>query len=163
MRYVDFLNDPVWENEVNVIYKFTNTLNNKIYIGQTSTSLRKRVINHLTKSRKWTKSRKGYFQHALFKYGIENFNHKELWNNQDFRDKHIENAKMLSKITSKKVLQLDYNYNIIGSYNSIREVQKLLYNNLRSNLARNLANNSTRGFYKNGYIWMKESDYLKRK
>ena len=89
--------------------------------------------------------------------------HKELWNNQDFRDKHIENAKMLSKITSKKVLQLDYNYNIIGSYNSIREVQKLLYNNLRSNLARNLANNSTRGFYKNGYIWMKESDYLKRK
>lgn len=74
MKYVDFLNDPVWENEVNVIYKFTNTLNNKIYIGQTSTSLRKRVINHLTKSRKWTKSRKGYFQHALFKYGIENFN-----------------------------------------------------------------------------------------
>lgn len=31
MRYVDFLNDPVWKNEVNVIYKFTNTLNNKIY------------------------------------------------------------------------------------------------------------------------------------
>lgn len=142
MRYVDFLNDPVWENEVNVIYKFTNTLNNKIYIGQTSTSLRKRVINHLTKSRKWTKSRKGYFQHALFKYGIENFN---------------------IDVLERKVLQLDYNYNIIGSYNSIREVQKLLYNNLRSNLARNLANNSTRGFYKNGYIWMKESDYLKRK
>ena len=27
MKYVDFLNDPVWKNEVNVIYKFTNTLN----------------------------------------------------------------------------------------------------------------------------------------
>lgn len=238
MKYVDFLNDPVWKNEINVIYKFTNVLNNKVYIGKTSTSLRKRVIGHLTTSRKWTKARKGYFQHVLCKYGIENFSidildrcetkellnerekywinyyksndkqfgynmtpggdgnsdlefcrknierlikantgsrrnedtkkllsniHKELWNNPEFRNKHIENAKKLSELTSKKVLQLDCNYNIIQTYNSIKEVQILLYGKTHGSLARNLINNSVRGFHKNGYIWMRESDYLKRK
>lgn len=238
MNYVDFLNDPVYKNEKNVVYKFTNILNNKVYIGKTSTSLRKRVIGHLTASRKWTKSRKGYFQNALSKYGINNFNidildrcedkqllnereiywinyynsnnkkygynmtpggdgnsdlefcrknierlikantgshkkeetkrllsdiHKELWKNPEFRNKHIENAKRLSKLTSKRVLQLDYNYNVICKYNSIKEVQLLLYGKVHGSLARNLVNNSVRGFHKNGYIWMRESDFLKRK
>lgn len=34
---------------MNLIYKVTNVLNNKVYIGQTTTSLEKRKKEHLSK------------------------------------------------------------------------------------------------------------------
>lgn len=55
-----------------IIYKVTNKLNGKIYIGQTSKTLEKRKLQHeresLTKSRTSVK-----FHNALLKYGFDNF------------------------------------------------------------------------------------------
>ena len=45
----------------------------KVYIGQTTKSLRKRVTQHITNSRPNTKAHKTYFHNALNKHGIENF------------------------------------------------------------------------------------------
>lgn len=235
MSYIDFLHDPVWESETNVIYKFTNTVNGKVYIGKTTSSLRKRVINHLTVSRDWTKAKRKYFQLALNKYGIENFEidildrcesneklnerekywiayyksndkkygynltpggdgnsdpefckksierlikantgshrsqetknilssiQKSKWKDPEYRKNNIERAKSLHELTSKAVVQLDYSYNFIKKYKSIRDVQRLLYSNINGSLSRNLKNNKEKGFRKNGFLWMLENDYL---
>lgn len=50
------------------IYKYTNTINNKVYIGQTRQSLEQRDSKHLTQLDDNT-----YFHRALKKYGRENF------------------------------------------------------------------------------------------
>lgn len=51
-----------------IIYKITNKINGKIYIGQTIRSLNKRIYEHLARGRNT------YFDRALHKYGIQNFN-----------------------------------------------------------------------------------------
>lgn len=237
MTYDEFLADPIYGKINNVIYKFKNKINGKIYIGQTTTNIRKRVIEHVTTSKPWTKARKGYFQRALYKYGFENFEfsiiekcsdkntlnireiywigyyksdqkefgynmtpggegntnsefnkkcverliaantgrhqseqtkellrqrHKQKWQNPEFRAKHLEHTLSLSKNASLQVVQLDYDYNVIATYDSIKQVSKLLYGKVSGSLSRNLKNNKN-GFKKNGFLWMTKSDFEKRK
>ena len=51
-----------------LIYKYTNNINGKIYIGQTRQQLQKRHDKYLQQLNDHT-----YFHRALKKYGIENF------------------------------------------------------------------------------------------
>lgn len=53
------------------IYKVTNKINDKIYIGQTTTSLKRRWKMHKTESRKDRK--KSALHYAINKYGVDNF------------------------------------------------------------------------------------------
>ena len=53
------------------IYKITNLKNNKVYIGQTSTSLERRFSQHQTAA--FTLGLKRPLYNAMRKYGIENF------------------------------------------------------------------------------------------
>lgn len=55
-----------------IIYKVTNQANGKIYIGQTTKTLKARMTQHLSHAKKDT-SRKGYFQRALKRHGHQNF------------------------------------------------------------------------------------------
>ena len=239
MKYEDFLLIGVYCNICNVIYKFTNLINNKVYIGQTTQSVRTRVIQHIADSKSNRKS-KTYFHNALSKYGFDNFtfeiieycqdkqqlNEKEIywigyyksnikqfgynltpggpgntdrdfckknidrlikantgrslsdetkrtisisnknnWNNSQFRAKHIEHVKEMWEITSNKVVQLDYNYNLINTYPSQQQVSIMLYGKSSGTFSRNLSykDNKINGFKKNGFIWMRLEDYLKRK
>ena len=50
------------------IYKYTNLINNKIYIGQTIQPLEERHKKHISQLNDNT-----YFHRAIKKYGIENF------------------------------------------------------------------------------------------
>lgn len=55
-----------------IIYKSTNLINNKIYIGQTINSLEYRKQQHYREAK--SKNRKSvYFHNALNKYGYDNF------------------------------------------------------------------------------------------
>jgi group I intron endonuclease len=54
-----------------VIYKITNVVNGKIYIGQTSTSTSQRWREHVSDSR--SPKRRFYLHAAILKYGVENF------------------------------------------------------------------------------------------
>lgn len=73
MTITEFINTGSGSHDCCLIYKFTNLINNKIYIGQTKNSLRKRVIAHLTQAKTNTKSKKHHLQFAIQKYGYDNF------------------------------------------------------------------------------------------
>lgn len=57
---------------MNYIYKITNKINNKIYIGKTSYSLEKRFQEHCRDSKKLELQNRPLYS-AMRKYGIENF------------------------------------------------------------------------------------------
>jgi len=69
-----------------IIYKYTNTFNNKTYIGQTVHE-QKRKVNH--KSAAFNKNAQGYnchFYRAIRKYGWESFSYEILENNVLVKD-----------------------------------------------------------------------------
>lgn len=55
------------------IYKITNIINGKIYIGQTSKSIKERMYMHINKSEHKIYREKQAIDMAIYKYGIENF------------------------------------------------------------------------------------------
>lgn len=68
MTYQEILNSDK-ANTKNVIYKFTNITNGKVYVGQTRKRLRDRLADHIWQM----KNNPCYFHKALQKYGISNF------------------------------------------------------------------------------------------
>ena len=52
------------------IYKITNKINNKIYIGKTTRTVEQRYKEHLADSKRV----RSYLHNAIQKYGSENFN-----------------------------------------------------------------------------------------
>ena len=59
----------------NIVYKATNIINNKCYIGQTTDTLDNRIKRHLIKSKKTN----NYFHNAIRKHGIDNFKWEILY------------------------------------------------------------------------------------
>lgn len=112
MSYEEFLSEPFYSQITNVIYKFKNKINNKIYIGQTTNSVRTRVMEHMTSSRPWTKARKGYFQRALHKYGFENFEFTILEQCQNSEDLDIREVYWIGYYKSDDKV---YGYNMTPS------------------------------------------------
>lgn len=73
------------------VYKITNKINNKYYIGMTKQALAKRFSQHKTASKK--ESTKSYLYNAMKKYGVENFEIEQLFifeNKEDCCAKEIE-------------------------------------------------------------------------
>jgi group I intron endonuclease len=70
------------ENKSYIIYKFTNKLNGKIYIGVTKRSLNIRLHEHITASNE----PKFKFHQALKKYGIDNFNYEIIMKDVKTKD-----------------------------------------------------------------------------
>ena len=68
MSYTEILYSEVSKSK-NVIYKFVNLINNKVYIGQTRKQLRERLAHHVWQMN----SSPSYFHKALAKYGLSNF------------------------------------------------------------------------------------------
>lgn len=68
MSYTEILSSEL-SKQKNVIYKITNSFDDKTYIGQTKKSLRDRLAQHIWQM----KNDSTHFHRALAKYGISNF------------------------------------------------------------------------------------------
>lgn len=146
--YATLLSNPDYSETKFSIYRFKNLINGKIYIGQTTVPVRKRLIQHMTFSRPWTKCHKTYFHNAIYKYGLNNKEHLD-----------VVKCSLSSywQKSSKKVYQYDKHGNFIAVWNKCKDVIDFLYGiGANGNLSRNIKLNNKRGklgFSKNGYIW----------
>jgi group I intron endonuclease len=86
------------------IYKVTNNINKKVYIGYTSKSLEKRKQEHIERA---TKSAKTRFHLAILKYGIENFTWELLY--QSLERVHCKKAMEPYFIKEYNSYQTGYN------------------------------------------------------
>ena len=124
------------------IYKFTNTLNQKIYIGSAK-NLRKRFVQHISALRNNSHHSK-HFQSAWNKYGEENFVYEViefteidslLEREQYYLDTLLFAQEYINKL-SNKFLELGYNINPtaknrLGTTQSEENIRKSISNNSR--------------------------------
>lgn len=73
-----------------LVYKATNIINGKCYIGKTSLSLNKRRVQHNHLARKKTSRNHSYIHKAIAKYGEDNFSWEIL-----HKVKSVDDANML--------------------------------------------------------------------
>lgn len=101
------------ENKVFLIYKFTNKINGKSYIGFTCRGFELRKYEHFYLS---TKKSNFKFHQALKKYGTDNFNYEILENNilsrSEANDREIYYIKLFNSFRK------GYNMTEGGSYQS---------------------------------------------
>lgn len=107
-----------------IIYKITNSINNKIYIGQTCRDFNIRVKQHIYNSKKPLEREKQAILRAIYKYGEDNFIFEEL-----LSVKSIEDANNFEKYFIKLFNSQNkkYGYNLTGggsSFYNLTEEQK---------------------------------------
>lgn len=89
-----------------IIYKSTNLINNKVYIGQTIHKLNYRKARHIRDSRKETKN---YFHNAINKYGSENFKWEIICECETLEELNEKEILYIQKYNST---EKKYGYNI---------------------------------------------------
>jgi group I intron endonuclease len=75
---IDLNNEDI---KFGLIYKATNKINGKVYIGQTCSLLNKRIYDHKKRSKNSNISNNNKFYNAIKKYGFENFEWEILQKN----------------------------------------------------------------------------------
>jgi group I intron endonuclease len=90
------------------IYKITNTVNGKVYIGQ-SVNIPKRIKQHLSNT---GRQHNYYFANALKKYGADNFKTDVIALVPDFESKH-----KLLNVLEKQFIEIYNSANHVYGYN----------------------------------------------
>ena len=90
-----------------LIYKVTNLLNNKIYVGQTHKTLEYRKQQHLNTAKRGKGSR---FHEALRKYGFENFKFEIL----------EDNIETIEDLNNRERYWISYYNSYMHGYNSTK-------------------------------------------
>lgn len=102
-----------------IIYKITNLINNKIYIGQTRRSLRSRWLQHSNPN---TSNKNGsrILRYAILKYRKENF-----------KIEQIDEASTLKELNEKEYLWIENmnciapnGYNLVSGGNTAKEISE---------------------------------------
>lgn len=88
-----------------IIYKITNLINNKIYVGKTVKTIEWRFKKHCYDARK-TPNTKNHFHRALLKYGPENFVIEQ-----------IDSADTKTELNKKEQYWIDYYASTTNGYN----------------------------------------------
>lgn len=96
------------------IYKATNIVNGKIYIGKTIRPLKVRIHGHIRASKKGM----GYFQRALRKYGSDAFTWEEIYKSDNEKELFNKEKEYIALYESNKD-GVGYNLTIGGEGASI--------------------------------------------
>lgn len=110
--YLDDNQNPIF----GFIYKITNTINNKIYIGQTTRNLSSRISEY-----KKNHTNNNHLNNAFLKYGFENFKFEIIDTAKDLADLNLKEINYIKEYNSidKKI-----GYNIeSGEKNSIPSIE----------------------------------------
>ena len=94
-----------------LVYKLTNKINNKVYIGFTSKSLKKRFEKHIRDSKY---GRNTYLSNAIRKYGIENFSKEVLFKTESLIEVKNLEINYIKKYNSFYLGENGYNMTLGG-------------------------------------------------
>ena len=103
---------------MNIIYQITNSVNNKIYIGQTWYSLEQRFIAHKSSNNKVCRK----LHNAFNKYGRENFAISEICQTDNQED---ADSLEIFLIKSRDTIKNGYNLREGGSHGKHTEESKI--------------------------------------
>jgi group I intron endonuclease len=143
-------NIKYYENKL-VIYKFTNLMNGKCYIGKTN-NIKRRIKRHLND----IKSSKTYFHKALLKYGIDNFHINIVCICDDFNQL---NEMEFHYIKQYKSRQYENGYNLTdGGEGSIGYIPT---NETRQKISKSLKNRKFTKEWKQKISESKKRNYVK--
>lgn len=106
-----------------VVYKFTNLINNKTYIGITDW-INRRIGDHIRYSKVDNSKNKMYFHRSLLKYGLENFGFEIV---EIVESKEELNLKETYWITYYKSNNSEFGYNLtLGGNRNIPNSETLI-------------------------------------
>ena len=97
-----------------IIYKITNNINNKVYIGLTTCSLEYRWSKHLIEGR--NVNNKKHLYKAMRKYGLENFSIEQIDSTEDFKELGRLEREYIKKYDSQNPIK-GYNLTAGGESN----------------------------------------------
>jgi group I intron endonuclease len=100
-----------------IIYKATNKVNGKVYIGQTKNSLKTRMASHKYSAEK--KNSKGHFHKAIRKYGWINFEWETLCNCSSLEELHIKEIQYIEYFDCHSPNNKGYNMTKGGDFNAM--------------------------------------------
>lgn len=105
------------------IYKITNLLNNKIYIGQTTKTIEQRFNKHISEAKCEIKGIRpnNYFHNALNKYGAENFTIEILEEVSTIEELNRQEAYWINKL---RATNKDIGYNLMAGGTSGEKTQE---------------------------------------
>ena len=107
-----------------IVYKATNVLNNKVYIGASTKTLHERIVRHECDARR-TDRRLGRFQKAIIKYGIDNFKFEVLYetdSKDDMFEKEIEFIEKYQSCSKEFGYNLDFGGEFGKKNNTTKEL-----------------------------------------
>lgn len=78
-----------------IIYRATNRVNGKVYVGQTTDTLRRRIVTHKSGAKRTNLS--NHFHNAIRKYGLEQF----IW-------EIIDNARSMEELNNKEIYWISH-------------------------------------------------------
>ena len=135
-----------------IIYKATNKINGKCYIGQTRHSLEHRKNAHLRCAKKGVKT---HFYQAIRKYGSDNFEWEILC--------VVHDKKLLNELETFYITKYDsikHGYNMVdGGENNIMDIESVKTKHdeiMRSEEVRSKISNTMKQKVKNGELFTEE-------
>ena len=124
---------------IGYIYKILNTINDKLYIGQTTSSIEKRFNDHLSAARTM-KSSSMIIIHAINKYGEESFSISEVEKVICDSQEELQNL-----LNTKEIYYIAYynslrpnGYNITKGGNYTSPTTMSMYGDITANLLINI-------------------------
>lgn len=144
--------------EFGIVYKATNKINGKVYIGQTTQDLNRRITQH--KSLALGKQHDTYFNRSLCKYGVDNFEWEIIDSCYSRDELNSMEIKMIEKYNT---CEMGYNITNGGEGYSVCGKRHHMYGKRRPKSVRDKISNTHEGVKLSGYHRRRISESKKGK